>query len=57
MGVTSLSHYHCKNKIVVLANYLHCKNFWVVSTCKGCLSCAHVQRSNDNSIKYHISNK
>ena len=34
----------------------HCKNELFQSV-KGCLICTHVRRSNDNSIKYHISNK
>ena len=35
------------------------KIFQLFQPVKGCLSCTHVQRSNDNnhSIKYHISNK
>ena len=32
------------------------KNFGLFQAVKGCLSCAHVQRSNDNSINHHISN-
>ena len=32
------------------------KIFGLFQPVKGCLSCTHVQRINDNSIKYHISN-
>ena len=39
--------YHCGYTV---------KNFGLFQPVKGCLGCAHVQRSNDNSINYHISN-
>ena len=44
---------------VISTTYYTCtvKNFGLFQPVKGCLSCAHVQRSNYNSIKYHISNK
>ena len=33
------------------------KIFGLFQPIEGCLSCAHVQRSNDNSLKYHIDLK
>ena len=55
----SYMYFHClrPREYMKLHSGYTVKIFGLFQPVKGCLSCAHVQRSNDNSIKYHISNK